>query len=55
MINYSKNIGKLLSPSLGEANSGWKAAKGDKVIWAIVVLLVLMSLLVVYSTTSSLA
>lgn len=55
MINYSKNIGKLLSPSLGEANSGWKAAKGDKVIWAIVVLLVLMSLLVVYSATSSLA
>ncbi len=31
------------------------AAKGDKVIWAIVVLLVLMSLLVVYSATSSLA
>src|SRR5213592_1446116 len=32
-----------------------KSTRGDKVIWALVVLLVLVSLLVVYSATGSLA
>ncbi len=52
-MNHTQNINTVSNfPPLGKLRS---AAKGDKVIWAIVVLLVLMSLLVVYSATSSLA
>lgn len=52
-MNYTQNINAVSNFSpLGGLRG---AAKGDKVIWAIVVLLVLMSLLVVYSATSSLA
>jgi cell division protein FtsW len=52
-MNHTQNINAVSNFSpLGGLRG---AAKGDKVIWAIVVLLVLMSLLVVYSATSSLA
>ena len=52
-MNHTQNINAVSNfPPLGGLRG---AAKGDKVIWAIVVLLVLISLLVVYSATSSLA
>ena len=52
-MNHTQNINTVSNfPPLGRLKG---AAKGDKVIWAIVVLLILMSLLVVYSATSSLA
>ena len=54
-MSYSEEIGNLQKPL-----KGWKyhlthRTKGDKVIWALVVLLALISMLVVYSATGSLA
>ena len=44
------------TPSLsGVSNNLVSKTKGDKVIWAIVIVLTLISLLVVYSSTGSLA
>jgi len=53
-MSYSEEIGDLQKPR------GWghhlaHRTKGDKVIWALVVLLALVSMLVVYSATGSLA
>jgi len=53
-MSYSEEIGDLQKPR------GWghhlaHRTKGDKVIWALVVLLALISMLVVYSATGSLA
>lgn len=53
-----KNIINTLNLPPSSSFEGMKTGiktKGDKVIWAIVIVLVLMSLLVVYSATSSLA
>jgi cell division protein FtsW len=55
-MSYSEEIGNLQKPSF----KGWgyhvtHRTKGDKVIWALVVLLALISMLVVYSATGSLA
>jgi cell division protein FtsW len=51
-MSYSEEIGNLQKPSF----RGWgHHTKGDKVIWALVVLLALISMLVVYSATGSLA
>src|SRR6201998_3110308 len=50
------NIKSLLTPSF--SNMGGRLVdktKGDRVIWAIVIILTLVSLLVVYSSTGSLA
>jgi cell division protein FtsW len=45
----------MFSSFQGASDSLLKKTKGDKVIWAIVLVLTLVSLLVVYSSTSSLA
>ena len=51
-MSYSEEIKDLQKPSF----RGWEHhTKGDKVIWALVVLLALISMLVVYSATGSLA
>ncbi|MDX2047752.1 MAG: putative peptidoglycan glycosyltransferase FtsW [Chitinophagaceae bacterium] len=52
MANIETNINQ---PQQAASFRGWGHTKGDKVIWAIVVLLTLMSLLVVYSSTGTLA
>ena len=50
------NIKQLFTPSFTNVGSNLASkTKGDKVIWAIVVILTLASLLVVYSSTGSLA
>ncbi len=50
------NIKQFFTPSLsGVSNNLVSKTKGDKVIWGIVVILTLISLLVVYSSTGSLA
>ena len=50
------NIRHLFTPSLsGVSNNLVEKTKGDRVIWGIVVILTLVSLLVVYSSTGSLA
>ena len=50
------NIKQFFAPSLsGMGNNFASKTKGDRVIWAIVVILTLVSLLVVYSSTGSLA
>ena len=50
------NIKQLFTPSFTNVGSNLVSkTKGDKVIWAIVVILTLASLLVVYSSTGSLA
>ncbi len=57
------NKNKLFSSPFSRFDSGWRGAgsevinrtKGDKVIWAIVILLTLVSILVVYSSIGSLA
>jgi len=50
------NIKQLYTPSFTNVGSNLASkTKGDKVIWAIVVILTLASLLVVYSSTGSLA
>lgn len=41
--------------SRGAVNTLWRQTKGDKVIWAIVIVLTLVSILVVYSSIGSLA
>ena len=51
-MSYSQEIDQLSKPPF----KGWAHhTKGDKVIWALVVLLALISMLVVYSATGSLA
>src|SRR5215470_64901 len=55
-MSYSEEIGNLQKPAF----RGWghhlvHRTKGDKVIWALVVLLALISMLVVYSATGTLA
>ena len=50
-MSYSEEIGDLQKPLKGWGHH----TKGDKVIWALVVLLALISMLVVYSATGSLA
>ena len=51
-MSYSEEIGNLQKPTF----RGWAHhTKGDKVIWALVILLALISMLVVYSATGSLA
>lgn len=51
-MSYSEEIGNLQRPTF----RGWAHhTKGDKVIWALVILLALISMLVVYSATGSLA
>ncbi len=49
----SLNIKELFTPNIG--NNLASKTKGDRVIWGIVVILTLVSLLVVYSSTGSLA
>jgi cell division protein FtsW len=50
------NIRQFFTPSLsGVSNNLVSKTKGDRVIWGIVVILTLVSLLVVYSSTGSLA
>ena len=50
------NIKQFFTPSLsGVSNNLVSKTRGDRVIWGIVVILVLVSLLVVYSSTGSLA
>lgn len=51
----SNTPNKLLRTVMGASNSLLSKTKGDKVIWGIVLVLTLISLLVVYSATSSLA
>src|SRR5215213_1944688 len=51
-MSYSQDIGNNQKQILWGLS---QKPKGDKVIWALVVLLVLVSLLVVYSATGSLA
>ena len=52
LMSYTEEIGNLQKPPF----KGWGYhTKGDKVIWALVVLLALISMLVVYSATGSLA
>lgn len=50
-----KNIQESIFPFKGWGEDFASKTKGDKVIWALVMLLVLISLLVVYSATGSLA
>ena len=55
-MDYTSEIGKPQgNPLKGWGPSIFSKTKGDKVIWALVVLLVLVSLLAVYSATGSLA
>ena len=50
------NIRQFFTPNLtGVSQNLVSKTKGDKVIWGIVILLTLVSLLVVYSSTGSLA
>ena len=50
------NIKQFFTPSFsGVSNNLVSKTKGDRVIWGIVVILTLVSLLVVYSSTGSLA
>lgn len=50
------NIKSMFNPSLGNMGDNLvRKTKGDKVIWAIVIILTLASLLLVYSSTGSLA
>jgi len=54
-MSYSEEIGNLQKPLKGWGYHLTHRTKGDKVIWALVVLLALISMLVVYSATGSLA
>jgi cell division protein FtsW len=54
-MSYSEEIGNLQKPMKGWGYHLTHRTKGDKVIWALVVLLALISMLVVYSATGSLA
>ena len=54
-MSYSEEIGDLQRPMRGWGHHLAHRTKGDKVIWALVVLLALISMLVVYSATGSLA
>src|SRR5919205_2922013 len=55
-MSYTSNIGtSSMPPFRGWGQTLGHKTKGDKVIWATVVLLVLVSLLAVYSATGSLA
>jgi cell division protein FtsW len=54
-MSYSEEIGNLQKPLKGWEYHLTHRTKGDKVIWALVVLLALISMLVVYSATGSLA
>ena len=50
-----RNIANEINLPFFNKDDGGKLYRGDKVIWSIVLLLVLASLLVVYSSTGSLA
>jgi cell division protein FtsW len=55
---YRENEGEVMTEALNiqhQIKNFSQRTKGDKVIWALVILLVLASLLVVYSATGSLA
>lgn len=54
-MSYSEEIGNLQKPLKGWGYHLIHRTKGDKVIWALVILLALISMLVVYSATGSLA
>jgi len=54
-MSYSEEMGNLQKPLKGWGYHLTHRTKGDKVIWALVVLLALISMLVVYSATGSLA
>src|SRR5258705_8132042 len=54
-MNYTEEIGNQTSSFKEWHHHLSHRTKGDKVIWALVVLLALVSLLVVYSATGSLA
>ena len=54
-MSYSGDLGNLQKPFRGWGHHVARRTKGDKVIWALVVLLALISMLVVYSATGSLA
>jgi cell division protein FtsW len=54
-MSYSEEIENLQKPLKGWEYHLTHRTKGDKVIWALVVLLALISMLVVYSATGSLA
>jgi len=54
-MSYTEEIGNLQKPIRGWGYHLTHRTKGDKVIWALVVLLALISMLVVYSATGSLA
>ncbi len=55
-MSQQLNIKQFFTPSLsGVSNNLVAKTKGDRVIWGIVVILTLVSLLVVYSSTGSLA
>src|SRR6187551_3004396 len=52
----SQNLKSILTPSFSNMSGNLvNKTKGDKVIWAIVIILTLASLLLVYSSTGSLA
>ncbi len=56
MKNNNFNFKQFFTPSFSEvSNNLVSKTRGDKVIWAIVIVLTLVSLLVVYSSTGSLA
>src|SRR6476660_2735043 len=55
IMSYLEEIGNLQKPLKGWGYHLTHRTKGDKVIWALVVLLALISMLVVYSATGSLA
>ena len=55
-MSESKQIAaSTLSASQKVAGKLWSRTKGDKVIWAVVILLTMVSILVVYSSVGSLA
>jgi cell division protein FtsW len=54
-MSYSADIENQASSIKGWSHSLTQKTKGDKVIWALVVVLALISMLVVYSATGSLA
>ncbi|HMG66888.1 MAG TPA: FtsW/RodA/SpoVE family cell cycle protein, partial [Chitinophagaceae bacterium] len=54
-MSYTGEIENQSSPLKGWHHHVSRRTKGDKVIWALVVLLALISMLVVYSATGSLA
>src|SRR5574338_1021942 len=55
MIEPKQILSDSISPSYKMAGNLLNRTKGDKVIWAIVILLTMMSILVVYSSIGSLA